>query len=109
MRTTIKKVSDFLVKPLTENQINELAKYLDFENFRSNPSVNMSNLKDLKIIKAEEQGFIRKGKINGANEEFTPMLTKMLEKWIDDGYETLNDPDFQFPNNVIKTNKSRNM
>lgn len=107
MKIAIKTISDFLEKPLTDLQINELEKYLDFENFQTNKSVNMSLFKELKVIKSEEQGFIRKGKVNGSSDEFTPDIAKRMEKWIEDGYLLINDPDFKYPNFVKKSDNSR--
>lgn len=84
MDSAIKKVANFFNKTLLDSQISELAKYLHFENFRKNPSVNLKDFKELKIIKSGEQDFIRQGKNNENKEDLTTELNQKIDKWIQD-------------------------
>lgn len=53
----------------------------------------MSELEKLKILKTEEQGFIRKGNI-GKNNEWTEELNEKINKWIETHMKTT---DLKFP------------
>ncbi|KAF3424216.1 hypothetical protein E2986_01687 [Frieseomelitta varia] len=88
----IKKVAKFLGKTYTEEQIKELAEYLNIKNFRNNPMVNLSELKDCGVIKAGI--FVRKGGSGGWNDMFTEELNAKANKWIE---ENLKDTDLTFP------------
>ncbi|XP_022188003.2 LOW QUALITY PROTEIN: sulfotransferase 1C4 [Nilaparvata lugens] len=94
LREIIDKVSNFLEKPVTEEQTEQLMNYLDIRNFKNNPAVNFDFLKEVGILNSGEQGFVRKGKNNGWSEEFTPDLIERADKWIKDNLERT---DLRFP------------
>ncbi|KAJ0180699.1 hypothetical protein K1T71_004103 [Dendrolimus kikuchii] len=91
---TIKKVSNFFGKHLTEQQSSELCEHLRIENFKKNKSVNFETLKSLNILSPEES-FIRKGKAGGWKDYFDEEMTKQAEEWIENN---LKDTDLRFPN-----------
>ncbi|KAJ8935118.1 hypothetical protein NQ318_004495, partial [Aromia moschata] len=49
MRSTIRKVADFLEKKLTDEQIEQLMDHLSFEKFKNNQSVNCEQLVKIEI------------------------------------------------------------
>ncbi|XP_076276129.1 sulfotransferase 1E1 [Lasioglossum baleicum] len=97
----IRKVAEFLGKVYTEEQIKQLAEYLNIENFKNNPMVNSSELKDCNIITAGT--FVRKGASGGWRDMFTPDLDASANQWIE---EHLKGTDFVFPyfNNNVDDN-----
>ncbi|XP_014474012.1 PREDICTED: sulfotransferase family cytosolic 1B member 1-like [Dinoponera quadriceps] len=88
----IRRIAKFLGKTYTDEQLNELADYLNINNFRNNPMVNSSELKNCKFI--AEGIFIRKGVSGGWKDIFTPELTARADKWIE---ENLKNTDLRFP------------
>lgn len=92
--STIRKVAEFLGKTMNEEEITKLTEYLKIDNFRVNPAVNCSELKEVGVLKAGEQGFVRKGKTGGWSEEFTDELNERAERWIE---ENLKNTDLRFP------------
>ncbi|XP_059490214.1 sulfotransferase 4A1-like [Neocloeon triangulifer] len=92
----IKKVSDFLGKKMTADDVHRLANHLHIDNFRKNPSTNLDaeNLPGLRV--QGEQDFIRKGKNGSWKEElFTSELIARADKWISENMSQI--PDFAFP------------
>lgn len=69
MPTCVRKVSQFLGKPMTEDEVMKMANHLHIDNFRKNPSTNLDaeNLPGMRV--GGEPGFIRKGKISYDNHE----------------------------------------
>lgn len=63
MPTCIRKVSDFLGKALSEEDVAKMANHLHIDSFRKNPSTNLDveNLPGMRV--GDEPGFIRKGMI----------------------------------------------
>lgn len=58
---TLRKLANFLGKPLSDNELPKLMDHLEFENFMVNPSVNYKfNDED-----PENNGLARRGKIGG--------------------------------------------
>lgn len=94
----IRKVANFLDKPITDEQVAKLATHLSIEEFRKNPSVNHSELKDLKICDTSEEPFVRNGKsvVKGWQKEYTPEIIAKAQKWID---ENLAKSNVLFPEN----------
>jgi sulfotransferase len=63
MPTCIRKVSQFLGKPISEEDVAKMANHLHIDNFRNNASTNLDaeNLFGMRV--EGEPGFIRKGTI----------------------------------------------
>jgi len=89
----IEKVATFLGKKLTADQIEALVKHLSFDKFKSNPSVNYSELQESGYFKKDTQ-FIRKGQIGDWKNHFTDELNSRFEQWIKDNTE---GTDMKFP------------
>ncbi|XP_026687027.1 sulfotransferase 4A1 isoform X2 [Diaphorina citri] len=90
----IHRVSEFLSTPLTQDQIEQLAAYLDIKNFRANPSVNFDQLIRVGVCRAQSDGFIRQGKSGGWKSKFSSELNMQADKWIE---ENLRNTDIRFP------------
>ncbi|XP_012216892.1 sulfotransferase 1A1-like [Linepithema humile] len=99
--TAIRKVTKFLNKTYTDEQLDKLATYLHIKNFKDNPMVNYSEFKACGIIKPGY--FVRKGGSGGWKDTFTPEIDAKADKWIE---ENLRDTDLCFPffNNNIDNN-----
>ncbi|KAK9503872.1 hypothetical protein O3M35_010338 [Rhynocoris fuscipes] len=90
--SNIKKISNFLNKPINDDQINRLANHLHIDNFRKNVNIS-SEPKINGLVNPNAQNFIRRGKIGG-NEEFTEELKLKAMKWYQ---ENLAKTDIKFP------------
>ncbi|XP_052737838.1 uncharacterized protein LOC112044107 [Bicyclus anynana] len=90
---TVRLVANFYNKSLSEEQVNELADHLRFDNFKQNKSVNMEDMKDLGIF-TSDGAFIRKGKPGGWRKYFDEEMAAEAEEWI---AKHLRDTDFRFP------------
>ncbi|XP_046390345.1 sulfotransferase 1C4-like [Ischnura elegans] len=75
----IRKTADFLGKSLTEEQVSQLDEYLQIDNFRKQPSMQME---DRATVKDGEQGFYRKGVSGDWRNYFTPELNEKADAWI---------------------------
>lgn len=118
MPSGIRKVSKFLEKPISEEDVAKMANHLHIDNFRNNTSTNLDaeNLFGMRV--EGEPGFIRKGTIlnlsskhtssqaeisvkgkNGSwkEEMFTPELIERADKWIEENMAKI--PGFSFPDN----------
>ncbi|XP_052757403.1 luciferin sulfotransferase-like isoform X2 [Galleria mellonella] len=88
----VRRVSQFLNKPVTEEQVMRLCDHLHFDNFRKNMSVNMDIFKHIGLINKDDH-FIRKGKAGGWRDYFDEEMTQQAERWMK---EKLGDT-VQFP------------
>lgn len=103
LQRTIHRVAKFLGKSYSDEEVNKLADYLDIKNFRDNPMVNMSELRECGII--EPGNFVRAGKSGGWVDTFTEELEASADSWIEDN---LKNTDLVFPyigKNEINNNK----
>lgn len=84
---SLKKLSQFLNKPLEDKDLPNLMKHLHFENLRKNPAVNFA-------IDEENpnKSFIRRGKVGG-NPEMTAEISKKFDEWTAKSLEAV---DFKF-------------
>lgn len=90
---TIKRVAQFLNKEICDSDLNSLKEHLSLENFRNNPAVNGSYLKTV-TKPGSTYGFVRRGKSNGWQNEFTPELRERAQKWIEENMKKI---DMKFP------------
>ena len=77
----IEKVSKFLEKEYTSEQIKELANHLSFKNMKNNKAVNFTDCSDLskQFGRIKKEGsFMRAGKVGSFKDELTP---EMIEKF----------------------------
>jgi len=81
----IRKVAKFLEKPITEEQVEKLAKYLSFESMRKNPALNMRGVVNMYAKKyglnIADNEFIRSGKVGGYKAEMTPEMIEKFNQW----------------------------
>jgi sulfotransferase len=90
---SLRKLSQFLGKPLKDDDLPKLLDHLHIKNFKHNPAVNGKDLIDVKVLVEGAQGFVRLGDA-GKNVELTSEMTQRLDEWIE---ENLKDSDFRFP------------
>ncbi|KAF5283492.1 hypothetical protein FQR65_LT13880 [Abscondita terminalis] len=93
LRCSIKKISNFLEKDVTEKQLERLEEHLKIENFRNNESVNSAFLSDVGVTRKNAEGFVRKGKTSSWKDDANAELIEKLDKWIEDN---LKNTDMRF-------------
>ncbi|CAG5088537.1 Similar to SULT1C4: Sulfotransferase 1C4 (Homo sapiens) [Cotesia congregata] len=89
---TAYKVAEFLGKSYSEKEMCKLSDYLNIKNFRNNPMVNSSELRDCHII--ADGGFVRNGQSGVWSNTFSPKLEAKADAWIK---KNLQDTDLVFP------------
>lgn len=96
LTSTIRKVAQFLDKEMNDDQVAKLCDYLSIQNFRNNPAVNQHELREIRIMNANEPSFVRNGKssMDGWQKEYTPEIRKRVEAWIE---KNLYDTTLRFP------------
>ncbi|KAF5292702.1 hypothetical protein FQR65_LT11170 [Abscondita terminalis] len=93
LASVIRNVAGFLEKTITEAQISELVKWLDFETMRNNKAVNHDNI-------YKKSGFIRNGKVGEHKKMMSDEIMKKFDAWIE---ENLKDSDYKFFNPIAHT------
>ncbi|XP_055390018.1 sulfotransferase 1B1 [Condylostylus longicornis] len=94
----IRRVGKFLEKPLNDDQVEQLRNYLDIKNFKNNEAVNGKELREVKVLNDGEAGFVRNGKSDGWQTEYTPELRQRAEEWIN---KNLKELDIKFPETLV--------
>ncbi|KAI5632733.1 sulfotransferase domain-containing protein [Phthorimaea operculella] len=91
----VRRVSKFLNKEYTEEQIAGLCDHLSFENFKKNKAINFDEENDMLglFVKGEEP-FIRKGKSGGWRDYFDEEMMRQADAWMQ---QNLRDTDLRFP------------
>ncbi|XP_044253416.1 sulfotransferase 1E1 [Tribolium madens] len=101
LQCCLRKVATFLGVKYSNQEYEKLQEHLKFENFKNNKSVNAELLKDLGILKGDEEGFVRKGKSGGWRNYFIGELKKDADIWIEDN---LKKTGIQFPTENLYNN-----
>ena len=86
----IRQVSEFLERPLNEEQVKILTKHLSFEEMKKNPAVNYELVCDLnKRFKLTEYDgvFMRSGSVGGHKDVMSPEMIKRFDEWIKENLE----------------------
>ena len=83
LRAQIRKVSTFLGKEYSDEQVDKLADHLHIDNFKKNPWVNAEQIKDGIKMHTDRGSFIRKGKTGDWKNHFTPEMTAKFDKWME--------------------------
>lgn len=80
----IRKVSNFLEKPLTDEQVSILEDHLSFENMKKNPAVNKQLSVWSKADNATEKvtSFIRNGRCGTYKEYMSEEMITRFDNWI---------------------------
>ncbi|XP_065345156.1 sulfotransferase 1C4 [Cloeon dipterum] len=94
LTSTIRSMTSFLGKTLSEEQIEGLADHLDIRNFRNNSAVNYDIVREVGMLNSGEPAFIRRGKVGDWHAEFDEELNQRADKWIE---ENLQKTDITFP------------
>ncbi|CAF4938640.1 unnamed protein product [Pieris macdunnoughi] len=89
----INRVSDFMGKKYSEDEVATLCEHLHIKNFKKNPSINIEIFKELGINKPDSD-FIREGKTDGWRDYFDEEMIARTDKWME---ENLRDTDLRFP------------
>ncbi|CAH1980007.1 unnamed protein product [Acanthoscelides obtectus] len=84
----IRKVANFVERPMSDEKVAKLVKHLSFDTMRKNPAVNNENLiekcrKDRGLEKSETN-HMRQGKTGSHKTEMPPELIEKVERWIED-------------------------
>ncbi|XP_037085788.1 sulfotransferase 1C4-like isoform X2 [Pollicipes pollicipes] len=82
LKGSVSKVATFLGKTLSEQQLDDLAHHLHFDNFKKNPFVNNEVLKIIPGFADPERSFVRKGKTGDWKNHFTPEMGRRMDAWI---------------------------
>ncbi|XP_066994279.2 luciferin sulfotransferase isoform X2 [Anabrus simplex] len=78
----IRKTAAFLGKDITDEQVSQLAKHLDFSNMKNNTSVNYGEyVKILQERFSVDNPFMRKGEIGSGKKELSPEMIARIDKW----------------------------
>nr|CAD7575416.1 unnamed protein product [Timema californicum] len=99
--STVRKVAQFLNKSLSEEQVAQMSKHLNIENFRRNPAVNMDFLKEVGLLNSGEQSFIRKDGLskelqNCLETYWAPYLDGVMNAWLHLFYDPYTRPMFSY-------------
>ncbi|XP_037072597.1 sulfotransferase 1C4-like [Pollicipes pollicipes] len=92
LKGVIRRVSDFLGKKLSADQMEMLCEHLKFDNFKKNPYVNFDMFKEVGML-SEQESFVRKGKTGDWKNYFTPEMNARMDVWIQ---ERLQGTDLSF-------------
>ena len=76
-KSVVRSLCDFLEHPLSEEQMDRLVKYINFDNMKNNP--NATPTAGVKLP-PEKSDFLRKGKVGDWKSHFS---AEMLERWDD--------------------------
>jgi len=97
--SVIRKTCSFLGKPLNSEQIEKLAKHLQFDAMKDNPAVNKEDVQKLLDVTFPEDNakvtgkFMRKGQVGDWMNKLTSDQLARMEKWEED---QLQGSDFKF-------------
>jgi len=92
LKASLKKLADFLERPLNADDIDGLMQHLNVKSFQKNASVNNEHMVNAQLMKSANQ-FVRRGQIGG-NPELTPEIAEKIDEWIE---RSLMDSDMKFP------------
>lgn len=76
-KSYIKELSEFINTPISDDQLETLAHYIDFDNFKKVAKIPMENKNNEKV------SHVRKGQVGGWREHFTEEMAKEADEWID--------------------------
>ncbi|KAL7639246.1 UNVERIFIED_CONTAM: hypothetical protein RMT77_009734 [Armadillidium vulgare] len=89
----IQKVSAFLGKEITKDEVENLANHLSFESMKNNKAVNNDNLIVFPLSKAKRVKFMRKGKVGDWRTHMTREQILAFKEWTE---KNLANSDFPY-------------
>ncbi|XP_050498563.1 sulfotransferase 1C4-like [Diabrotica virgifera virgifera] len=90
----LQKLSKFLGKSYSTEELSHLSNHLSIDNFKNNKSVNNEDFKDLGILNRTEGNFVRSGNSGGWRSYFDDEINGQADKWIEENLRLLN---IEFP------------
>nr|WEM02050.1 sulfotransferase 1 [Vargula tsujii] len=96
---SIRKVSKFLNRPVTEEQVEKLTTHLHIDNMRQNPMINMDEMKATGRLRPDAM-FLRKGVVGDWKNNLTPKMEMQLINWWNNN---MRDCDIRFPGIQLKS------
>ncbi|XP_071050556.1 luciferin sulfotransferase-like [Onthophagus taurus] len=83
-KTTIKKIANFLEKPITEENLERLHDYVSLEKMKSNPGVNLEKLiEQCYGDDVSDRFFIGKGQIGSWKTKMSEKMSEEFDDWIE--------------------------
>lgn len=76
-RAYIKKLSEFLELPVSNEDLKKLEHHIDFDNFQKVVKFEMKDKNNQKV------NFVRSGKVGGWREHFTEEINREADEWIE--------------------------
>nr|CAI5828441.1 unnamed protein product [Callosobruchus analis] len=84
----IRKMADFLEKPISDGGVEKLVNHLNIKNMRKNPAVNNEDLieksRKSKGLEMSETNHMRLGKMGSHKIDMAPELIEKVDKWIEE-------------------------
>lgn len=84
---SIRKIADFLEKPISDDEVDSISRFLSFSKMRSNKACNAEILLDGKMGKNyfQKMGyhFIRKGEVGDWRNHMSEEMSKRFDEWIE--------------------------
>ncbi|XP_055889878.1 sulfotransferase 1C1-like isoform X2 [Biomphalaria glabrata] len=77
----VRDIANFLNKPLTETQVEAIARHCSFDTMKNNKAANYDWLKDVGMAKQEES-FLRKGQVGDWRNHLKPEISDQLDEMV---------------------------
>ena len=77
LEAVVRNLAAFIGKPLTDDTINDIVKYCEFDNMKQNTTGNLSVVK---VIKAEISPFMRKGAVGDWKNYFSQEQSDFIDQ-----------------------------
>lgn len=93
----IRKIANFLGKPITDEQVDKIAAHCNFDSMSKNPMTNYSRSGAVIKVDTVDYGFMRKGKVGDWKNHFTPEMSRKVDEYVE---RTLRGTGFEFEYNI---------
>ncbi|KAF0311073.1 Sulfotransferase 1C3 [Amphibalanus amphitrite] len=81
----VRRVAEFLDKPLTQEEAEAIARHTEFENMKKNPGCNFKHWEQTRMVKTTDEGtFMRKGQVGDWRNYFTEEENDAFMKWVNE-------------------------
>lgn len=80
------KISQFLDKPLKDDEVQAIAEHCSFENMAQNKATNYEHWRKLGFVNLNEGAFFRKGQVGDWRSYFTEELNAKMDTWISEKF-----------------------